>query len=455
MINNKVKLAYGIGGLGKNMMFAMSAIMFVYFTDYIGISTAFVGLMFLLVRIWDAFNDPVMGNIVDNTNSRWGKFKPWILIGAVLNSIILIIIFSRPDLPVDSFKLLAYTTVFYILWGMTYTLMDIPFWALIPALSKDPKERENLSSIVRVFTSIGLFIIAAPYVVIVEYLGGGDSKDEQLNGFFILACIVAIVFLITQLLVVRFVKENKKVIKNRLTFKKTIEVLFKNDQLLVVVIVIVMFNLVLYITSGMAYFFFKYDLDKIELFVVFVAIGGIVQVLSSGTYPIISKYLNRRRIFQLAILTPIIGCVGLLAFSFGPRGSIFGLMIFGFLVFYGIGLSMVMETVLLSDTVEYGEWKFNERTEGVVFSVQTFTVKMANALASGLVGVGLAVFGFKENEIQLETTLIGMRLMMFALPIVGLLIALLVYNKFFNLNEEMYEQVVLDLQKRDEINNVK
>ncbi|XMB85187.1 glycoside-pentoside-hexuronide (GPH):cation symporter [Mycoplasmatota bacterium WC44] len=451
MVNNKVKLVYGLGGLGKNMMFAMSVIMFVYFTDYVEIDPIIIGLIFLGVRIWDAVNDPIMGNIVDNTNTRWGKFRPWILIGAILNCVILLIIYSRPDLPINSKQQIIFITVFYTLWGMTYTLMDIPFWALIPALSKDAKERLKLSSIARVFTNIGLFLIAASYPVVVKFLGGGDSPSEELDGFFILACIVSGIFFITQLLVVGFVREKKQQIKNKITFKKTIEVLFKNDQLLVVIMVIVVFNLVLYITSGMAFYFFQYDLNNENLFVVFVALGGIVQVISSATYPILSKYLNRKKIFQLSIITPIIGCIGLLVYSFGPKDNIYGLMIFGFLVFYGIGISMVMQTILLSDSVEYGEWKINERTEGVVFSVQTFTVKLANALAMGLIGVGLGLFSFKAGEIQLEKTLIGMRLMMFALPIVGLLIALLIYNKFFKLDEEMYEKVVKELHEREQI----
>ncbi len=128
------KFIFAFGGLGKDAMFAMSTIMAFYFIDLIGISPLFIGTMMMVVRVWDAINDPIMGGIVSNTHTRMGKFRPWILIGSFLNAIILLFIFLNPDLPADSLRMYAYVTVFYTLWGMSYTLMDIPFWSMIPAL---------------------------------------------------------------------------------------------------------------------------------------------------------------------------------------------------------------------------------------------------------------------------------------------------------------------------------
>ncbi|XMB67448.1 glycoside-pentoside-hexuronide (GPH):cation symporter [Mycoplasmatota bacterium zrk1] len=450
MLKNRVKLVYGIGGLGKNMMFAMSTIMSIYLTDYVGVSPMFVGGLVLVVRAWDAINDLIMGNIVDNTKSKWGKFRPWILTGAILNAITLLFLYYKPDLPVNSMNMLIYITVFYTLWGMTYTLLDIPFWALIPALSKDQKERENLSVIARIFSNIGLFIIASPYVIIVKYLGGGESDAQKLSGFFLLACIVAGVFIVTQLLIVIFVRENKHETKNKITLKKTVEILLKNDQLQVIVVAVVVFNLVLYISSGMVHYFFKYDVGDENLVTPFVASGGVSMVIASILYPNLSRFLNRKRMFQLSIILPILGCLGLFIVSFFLKNSFISLVATSSLVFFGIGLSMITLTILLSNVVEYGEWKFGERTEGVVFSVQTFIVKLSSAISSGLIGVGLSVIGYKKDAVLGATTLVGMRIMMFLLPIIGLIFALTIFNKHFKLDENAYDNIVSDLEKRSE-----
>ena len=153
-MTTKTKWIYGASGIGKDAMFAMSTIMSIFLIDYVGIGAAFIGIMFMAVRIWDAINDPIMGTIVDNTKSRWGKFRPWILIGTVLNSIILIFVFFKPDMAVDSVGLMVYVTIFYTLWGMSYTLMDIPFWSMIPALTSSQVEREEISSITSSLTLV-------------------------------------------------------------------------------------------------------------------------------------------------------------------------------------------------------------------------------------------------------------------------------------------------------------
>ena len=213
----KTKWIYGASGIGKDAMYAMSTIMSVYLIDYVGISSVFIGIMFMIVRVFDAVNDPIMGSIVDNTNTKWGKFRPWILTGTVLNAIILLFVFFKPDLAPDSIMMLVYVTVFYTLWGVSYTLMDIPFWSMIPSLTQVQREREEISAITRLFTSLGYFLVSAPYLAVVALLGSesGDANvmtnAEALNGFFLLACIVSALFLVSQVIMVSNVKENENV----------------------------------------------------------------------------------------------------------------------------------------------------------------------------------------------------------------------------------------------------
>lgn len=158
---NFTKFSFGLGALGKDLCYAMiSYFLMIYFTDTVGMAPLFVGNLFLVARIWDAFNDPMMGFVVDNTRSKWGKFRPWILLGAVLNSIVMIFMFRKPA-GMTGFSMYAYFSVMYILWGMTYTVIDIPYWSMLPSLSSTKEERDSMSVIPRIFASLAWLLMGA------------------------------------------------------------------------------------------------------------------------------------------------------------------------------------------------------------------------------------------------------------------------------------------------------
>ncbi len=457
-ISKKQRLIFAFGGLGKDAMFAMSTIMAFYFIDLIGVSPLFIGGMMMVVRIWDAINDLIMGGIIENTRSKMGKFRPWILIGSFLNAIVLVIIFINPNLAPDSIAMLAFITIFYTLWGMTYTLMDIPFWSMIPALSQSQKERESITVLTRLFTSIGYFIISAGYLQLSEILGGGATVNAQVKGFFILSLIVSIVFFLSELLLVLKVKE-KVVLKkeNKVSLKRLVTLLKNNDQLLVVMVVVLIANFVLYITSGMAVYYILYDIARPSLFVVFIGVGGVLQVLGSLTFPLFKKKFTRKQIFNGSVILQISGFLLLFlnAFVFSNTIELALLFAFGGFIFIGQGLQMVLQTVLISDTVEYGEYHLKGRAEALAFSVQTFIVKLAMGLSLGVIGLGLELFKFVPaiNDVrqpQAELTIIGMRILMFIIPVIGLIISLTVFNKKHTLDEVAYADIVQKLKERNQ-----
>ena len=209
------KWIFGISGIGKDAMYAMSTIMSIYLINYVGMGPLFIGMMFMVVHVWDAVNDPIMGGIVENVNMKFGKFRPWILIGTLLNSIILVTLFINPGMDVGSVGFKIYITLSYTLWGMSYTLMDIPFWSMIPALSDNQKDREALASLTRFFTTIGFAIISAAYLPLIGLLAAGTTDvDGLLNsvmrtGFLYLAIVVSIAFMISQIVMVFIVQERK------------------------------------------------------------------------------------------------------------------------------------------------------------------------------------------------------------------------------------------------------
>ncbi len=448
------KFIFAFAGLGKDAMFAMSTIMLYYFNNLLGVSAAFLGIMFMVVRVFDAINDPIMGGVVANTRSKMGKFRPWILIGTILNSIILVFIFLNPDFDPNSLQMFAYITVFYTLWGVSYTLMDIPFWSMIPALSQSQKERETITVLTRLFTSIGYFIVAAGYLNLAQLLGGGETTQERVQGFFFLSLIVSLMFLVTELLLVFKVRE-KVVVKEeeKISLKQMVGLIRKNDQLAVVMIVVLIANFVLYVTSGMAVYYITYDIGDEGLFFFFIALGGVLQVIGSLCFPLFKTKLNRKQIFNMSIILQMIGFFLLFANAFIFDSMVALVFTLGAFVFFGQGLQMVLQTVLLSDTVEYGEHKLGRRSEALAFSVQTFIVKLAMGLSLGVIGVGLELFNFLPEvdgapQAQTQITLIGMRILMFIVPIIGLFISLTIFNKKHTLDELQYANIVSSLKER-------
>lgn len=193
-IPGRIKYTFALGALGKDMIYGMIATFsMIYFTDIIKVNPVFIGVMFFIAKLWDAFNDLFMGMIVDNTRSRWGKFIPWLVIGTLVNSIIFVVLFT--DFHLNGVGLCVFATAAYILWGMTYTIMDIPYWSIIPNLTSNPEEREKVSVLPRIFASIGQSLVIAGFgVQIIDALGGGTTNQAGYHRF---AIIIAIVFILT------------------------------------------------------------------------------------------------------------------------------------------------------------------------------------------------------------------------------------------------------------------
>jgi len=405
----------------------------------LGISALFLGTIFLFARAFDAVNDPVMGMIVENTRSRFGKFRPWILIGTILNAIVIVLLFSIPEMSMNSMKWAA--SILYIMWGVTYTLMDIPYWSMIPALSTNQKDRENIAVVARVCAGIGFTVVTVATVPLAKFLG----KGNDLAGYRMVAFGIAVLFVILVSLTVRNVKEHVTVVQEKVTVKGLFKLLWSNDQLMIVMITVVLFNVSTYITTTLGIYFFKYDVKNEVLYSVFAGVAGIAQILAMVGFPLFSKKMSRKQIFTTGVSVSILGYLGL--FSAGQFGFFSVPFLFGsgFFIFVGLGLMNILTTAMLADTVEYGEWKLGVRSESIVFSVQTFVVKLASALSAFIVGLGLDIVGFIPDTAQSASTLTGLRFIMFVLPIFGLVASLWVYRKRYKIDAAFYEKIVREL----------
>ena len=459
-------IAYGLGAVGKDMVYMLSAsYVLYYFQDILGVSALAMGVILMAARIFDAFNDPVMGVIVAKTRTRWGKFRPWLLIGTLTNAVILFLMFSAPP-SLDGKGLVAYAAVTYILWGVTYTMMDIPYWSMIPAFTEGGKERENLTTLARSCAGVGSAIITIGTVICVQKLGrmaGATGVNEiERAGFKYLALIVAIIF-VAAILFTCTMKEKSTVDMETASVGQMFKALLANDQTLTVVIAIVLINSAMYITSNLVIYFFKYDFGGsgwYNSFTLFNAFGGAIQILSMMVlYKLFRMFRSNLQIFFICIGMEIIGYAVLLVLAFTSMSNVFILFIPGFFIFAASGVLNVLTTVFLANTVDYGELKNGRRDESVVFSMQTFVVKLASGVAALIAAACLQVFSLSsdaateaEQTMDLSTTVpasskVGLRMTMTILPIIGLIAAFFWFRKRYILTDEKIEEISAQLHK--------
>lgn len=446
--------AYGLGAVGKDMVYALSAsyIMY-YYQDILGLSATFVGFILMIARVFDAANDPFMGVVVAKTNSRWGKFRPWIFTGTILNAFVLYALFAAPA--VSGKALMIYFAVMYILWGVTYTMMDIPFWSMIPAVTSTIKDRENLSVVGRTCAGVGYALINVFTVMAVSKLGGGIER----TGFRLFALIIAILFVIFILFTCFTIREQKVENMQTTSVKEMFKALFNNDQAIITVVTIVLINSALYITSNLLIYFFKYDIGGTtwkDAYTLFTSVGGISQILGMMVvYPILRSKLSNTIIFKLGLCLAIFGYAFLLALCLLGYSSVLTmLMVPGIMIFVSNGILTVLTTVFLANTVDYGEVKTGHREESVIFSMQTFVVKAASGLAVFITGVSLDLIGLTSKDglgegiPTFSSPLLGLRLLMTILPMIGLVLALVLFTRKFILTDEKAEQIRKQLEEK-------
>ncbi|WP_303006697.1 melibiose:sodium transporter MelB [Romboutsia ilealis] len=444
------KYSYGIGALGKDLAYAIvSTYLMVYFTDAVGLNPAFVGTLFLVARLWDAVNDPAMGMLVDNTRSKFGKFRPWIFIGTVLNALVIVFLFRKPDL--EGLPLYAYFSIMYILWGMTYTIMDIPYWSMIPSLTSSKEEREQVAVIPRIFASTAWLIMGTFGLSIIKKLGNGNV----VKGYSAFAVVIAVVFVIATIITCLNVKERVETPKNaeKVSFKQTLNIIRKNDQLVVFIGIVLGMNLIMQISGSMAIYYFTYVVGKESLFSVYQAFAGIAEISGLVLLPILTKKIGREDVFKFGSILPIAGF--LLLFVAGivaPQNALF-IGIAGAILKLGSGFLLGSTTIMLADVVDYGEFKLGTRNESIVFSVQTLLVKGASAVAGWLVGVGLSLVGYVAGEVQSSTTILGMRVIMIWIPIACAVVMYAIYKSKYKINGKFHDEMLVELEKRKKVND--
>lgn len=462
-LTGREKASYGLGAVGKDMVYMLSAsYVLYYFQDVMGVSAYAMAVILLAARVFDAFNDPIMGIIVAKTRTRMGKFRPWLLIGTLTNSVVLFAMFACPP-SLDGPGLVAYAAVSYILWGVTYTMMDIPFWSMIPAFTRGGKERENLSAMARSCSGVGAAIVTILTMIAVHALGtrfGGTTANEiERLGFKWFSLIIAILFSVFIIITCVNVKEKSTVSMETATVREMFRSLIRNDQAMAVVVTIVFVNTAMYITSNLVIYFFKYDLGGTGWYndyTLFNTVGGAAQILAMMLlYPVLRRVakVTNTGIFYIGLAMSVIGYVILLVFASSGAKTLAFFLIPGILIMAASGINNVLTTVFLANTVDYGEISNHRRDESVIFSMQTFVVKLASGIAAFIASITLGVLDLSDSAITSSQQTVdfasavsvsqkmGLRMVMTLLPIAGLVAAFFWFRRRYKLTDKKVEEL--------------
>lgn len=454
-LTGREKVSYGLGAVGKDMVYMLSAsYILYYYQDILKVSAIAMGIILMAARVFDAFNDPIMGVIVAKTRTKWGRFRPWLLIGTLLNAVILYLMFAAPP-ALEGSGLVAYAAITYILWGVTYTMMDIPYWSMIPAFTEGGKEREGLSALARTCAGVGSAIVTIITMKCVYVFGQGDER----TGFKCFALLIAVLFVVFIAITCLNIKEKSTVDVDAPSVGQMFKSLLQNDQAMTVVAAIVLINSSIYITSNLVIYFFKYDFGGegwYNAYTLFNTFGGAIQIFAMMLFfPLLRKFLSTIQVFYASFASAIIGMQVLLILMFQSMSNLYLLFIPAFFIFAANGMLSVLTTVFLANTVDYGELKNNRRDESVIFSMQTFVVKLASGVAALVASICLSVCNLSNDTSETAAvaatgagSVVGLRMTMTLLPIAGLLIAVFVFHKHYILNEQKVEEIAAEVKKR-------
>ena len=351
-LDKRTKWSYCIGATGRDMAYTLVSMFLLTYIQYTMKLTvaqfATISAIVVVCLLWDAVNDPLMGIIIENARLKSGKFKPWILLGVILNALVIIGLFTiRPE----GWGFVAFFGIGYLLWGMTYTMNDISYWGLLPALSSDAKERNALVTIQGIFICIGQFSVAG---LLPDMVAGNAVKAYRIAAIVIASC-----FLCFQLLTYFGVKEpprqdNKEV----LSLKDMFKIFLRNDQLVAIGIACLLFqignNLLIMIGMNFFYFEFGYSMGG-NLVFWFTVMYGLGTLVSEAGFASIAAKLSRAKIIAISTAMTVAGYLLFLSVGYIlPKNTIL-INAVGFMIFFAQGLFNMTMIVMLNNTIEYDQ----------------------------------------------------------------------------------------------------
>jgi GPH family glycoside/pentoside/hexuronide:cation symporter/probable glucitol transport protein GutA len=435
------KLAYGFGCFGQNMIYNfMANFLLFFYTDIFGLIPSVAGTILLLAKLWDAVNDPMMGMLADRTRTRWGKFRPYLITTPILFVPFAVATFSAPSFSMGGKIAWAATT--YICFGMIYTASDVPFWALSSAITNDTNERNSVVVYPRFVATVAVAIATLSTQPLIKLFSAPDNPDRgyQLTalayGLLTAACFAMTFF---------FVKERvRPTNKERATFKDIVKTFAVNKPLLLVIVSGFFTGIGQTAKLSMLIYYAKYNLGNEMLYTLFAGANIPFILIGISTVPFFCRHFGKK---ATCIGYYAIYALGSLGFYFTGWHN-FGLLL-AFNCFSSLGMAspQVIQTAMIADTIEYGELKTGKRTEGTIFSSQTFLAKLTAAVTSVMIAASLSKLGYVPNATQAPQVLSGIHAMTAFIPFFASLLGIIPIV-FYPLDEKRHAQIVKTLQER-------
>lgn len=462
----KEKIGYGVGAVGLDLSYGLFySYLSLYLTNALGVSPLFLLILAPLARIWDGVNDPIMGSLVDKTRTKMGRYRPWILTGAILNGIVLALMFNNP-MKSGTIGLYVFVAVFYVLWGMTNTLADIPFWSMIPSFATEEKDRNLVSTIARTFSGLGQGIVSILTSIIVALLAGvaGSDLDEMgadalKKGFGGWSIIAAVALVFFACISVASTKERNmaKVSEEKFSFRKALSIIRHNDQLLTFMLFAMISNCGYYMTSGISSYYFLQVQGNLTNQSKFNLLGSVGSIISILVIPICGKFMSNRTTYRFSLTVATVGYLGMAAVGYFTSANPFVLGIFYLVASIGIGSMFVNQTVMLADIVDYGEYKLGTRNQSLTFSMKGFLQKMAYTLQSiimysAFVATGYDFSGGNTSAVVNQSANTAITFMMFIVPPIMLVLSHIIFARKYKIHGD-FKREVLDavIRKREEM----
>jgi GPH family glycoside/pentoside/hexuronide:cation symporter len=435
----KQRIGYGVADTACNLVWQMLTLYIMFFyTDVMKLPATAVGVMFLATRLVDGVADVMMGILIDNTKSKWGKSRPYFLWGAIPFGLIAVATFYVPDVGPTGKLIWAYIT--YMGLSLLYTVVNIPLASILPALTSDPHERTVLATTRMVFSFLGATIISSVAMPMIEHLGNGDKAHGYLVTMSIWAAVATLLFLFT----FKTVEEKVLVQQDKIGIATAFKALKGNTPWKVFALNIVVMWGAVFFQGGALIYYITYNLAKPDLVPVIAGIGAFVPMIGTLSTPFFSKRMKKINVFMIASSVVLGGTIMMLLVGNSTVGLIAGAIVLGL----GMGLRTSIYFSMQADPIDFGEWKSGVNAAGLLSAVNGFIGKIAFACAGAAAGYLLSSGGYVPDQQQTPEALDAIKMCYFIIPIGLIILSMFIMKTMYKL-DYIFPQIRAELDQRN------
>lgn len=434
------RIGYGVSDLACNLIWQMISLYLLYFyTDIMHLNAGAISVMFIATRFVDGVTDLIVGYLIDHTNTRWGKSRPYFLFGAVPFALFAFLCFNVPNFSAGGKLVYAYVTYFGL--SLAYTLVNVPMASILPSLTNDTEERTALSTSRKFFAFLGATVVSSTALAFVGYFGKGN---EQI-GFKVVMGIFGVIGCLLFLFTFISVRELPLQASKRISIKTVFSSLRQNKPWLIFALNILFMWTSFFIQSSALVYYFSVVVGSKSLSITVATIMSIVPMFANFLVPFLAKRLGKRNLY---VLSSSIQLLGLIVIMFADK-VVVGILVGAFISAVGYGIKESIYFSMQADPVDYGEWKTGVNVSGSLSAINGFLGKVAQAISGGLGGALLAWGAYQPGEtMQNGRALFAIQAMYLYVPMI-LIICSIITMWFYDL-DKIYPEIKAELEQREE-----